>query len=73
MPIYEYTCQACAHTFSKRRAMRDADAPVDCPECGRDHAKRALSLFATTGGSQDRGATSACSGCSATSCGTCGH
>lgn len=76
MPIYEYTCQDCAHIFSKRRSMSDADAPIACPECGRDNAKRALSLFATTGASRDSGAAnmgSACSSCSATSCSTCGH
>ena len=32
MPIYEYGCQGCGHTFE--RLQKVSDAPIeDCPEC----------------------------------------
>jgi putative FmdB family regulatory protein len=77
MPIYEYTCKDCTHTFSKRRSMSDADAPIDCPICGSDQTNRGLSLFATVGASSSRTRTTAggggCSSCSGGSCSSCGH
>lgn len=78
MPIYEYKCQDCTQTFSKRRSMSDADAPIDCPTCGSDQTNRGLSLFATVGASSgSRTRTTAggggCSSCSGGSCSSCGH
>ena len=33
MPIYEYGCQRCGHTFE--RLQKVSDSPIDeCPECG---------------------------------------
>ena len=43
MPIYEYRCRACAHTFEA--LVRTGDAPA-CPACGVDDLERLLSLFA---------------------------
>ena len=77
MPIYEYTCQDCTQTFSKRRSMSDADAPIDCPTCGSDQTSRGLSLFATVGasrGSRTRTASGGgCAGCAGGSCSSCGQ
>ncbi|MGC9399758.1 MAG: FmdB family zinc ribbon protein [Anaerolineae bacterium] len=77
MPIYEYTCQTCDHTFSKRRSMSEADAPLACPVCGSEQTHRELSLFATVGADRSRavssvGGRSGCAGCTASSCSTCG-
>ncbi len=83
MPLYEYRCHDCGTSFKALRAMRDADAPIACPECGGEHTERQLSLFfsrvsrqgaragseavSTTSGSS----ASACSTCSASSCASC--
>ena len=34
MPIYEFKCEACGHTFEKLMEM-DAPKPRKCPECGK--------------------------------------
>lgn len=35
MPIYEYKCAACQHTFELTLSMKDNDVPKEspCPEC----------------------------------------
>ena len=41
MPIYEYGCEACGHTFE--RLQKVSDQPVkDCPECATDDAVKKL-------------------------------
>lgn len=75
MPIYEYTCQACNKQFSARRAMKDADAAIPCPDCGAEKAKRGLSKFFaknSSGSLSGAGGDSSCSSCSSSSCGSCG-
>lgn len=76
MAIYEYQCQDCGSQFEARRAMKDADAPIPCPECGGAQAKRGLSMFhsARAGGSSSLGASSSsgCGSCSSHSCASCG-
>jgi putative FmdB family regulatory protein len=33
MPIYDFACSACGHSFERLQKMSDAD-PTICPECG---------------------------------------
>ncbi len=79
MAIYEYRCDDCGAQFEARRAMRDADSPIECPECGSMHTRRGLSLFfSRSAGEKARvsagnGGGSACASCSASSCASCGH
>ncbi len=76
MPIYEYMCQECGARFDARRAMKDADAPIACPQCGTVKTKRGLSLFFASGSSNVSQATSGggCASCSSSSCASCrGH
>ncbi len=41
MPIYEYGCDICGHTFE--RLQKVSDSPVkDCPECGVEGAVKKL-------------------------------
>lgn len=75
MPIYEYHCQTCGGQFDVRRAMKDADTPIDCPTCGSGETQRGIStFFASSGGSPVKGAggSSSCGSCSASSCASCG-
>ena len=44
MPLYEYYCEPCNGIFEAIRQMRDAVAPVPCPDCDRD-APRIMSAF----------------------------
>ena len=36
MPIYEYKCNECEHTFDDYLSVSDRDKPLKqpCPECG---------------------------------------
>ena len=81
MAIYEYQCEDCGMAFEARRAMKDADAPVACPDCGGFHAKRGLSMFFSARSGGGSGAASlpsassgggGCASCSGHSCSSCG-
>ena len=42
MPIYEYECQACGHTFEALQKI--SDAPLRrCPECGKPKLTKLVS------------------------------
>jgi putative FmdB family regulatory protein len=41
MPMYEYACQDCEHTFE---ALVFDGEQVDCPECHSDKLERLLSV-----------------------------
>ncbi len=45
MPLYEYHCDSCESEFTKRRAIKEANAPIQCPECTSQKVTRKLSLF----------------------------
>lgn len=45
MPIYEYQCPGCGHSFEKLQKMSD-DPITDCPECGGDQVKKLVSQSA---------------------------
>ncbi|MGI9290796.1 MAG: FmdB family zinc ribbon protein [Gammaproteobacteria bacterium] len=42
MPIFDYSCQACGHTFDILQKL-GADPLSECPECGRNELKKLLS------------------------------
>ena len=42
MPIYEYQCTACRHTFDVLQKLSDAPL-VDCPECGAAQLRKLVS------------------------------
>ena len=37
MPLYDYACQKCEHTFEA--LVFEDEASVECPECHGDHAQ----------------------------------
>lgn len=45
MPIYEYECEACGHTFEAFQKMAD-DPLKDCPECKKAALKKLISASA---------------------------
>ncbi len=42
MPIYDYQCQSCGHTFDVLQRMSE-DLLKDCPECGKAELKKLVS------------------------------
>jgi len=42
MPIYEYKCEKCEHSFEKLVFSSDSEQ-VACPKCGDKQVKRLLS------------------------------
>jgi putative FmdB family regulatory protein len=42
MPIYEYQCDACGHTFETLQKV-SASPLTQCPECGADALKKLIS------------------------------
>ena len=42
MPIYEYRCSDCEHTFEKLQQLSDPD-PEECPGCGSGEVGRLIS------------------------------
>jgi putative FmdB family regulatory protein len=51
MPLYEFVCQGCGHTFETLVSFSQADQPQRCPKCAGRDSKRKLSSFAVSGGS----------------------
>lgn len=75
MPIYEYVCLDCGKRFEVLRAMKDADAPLNCEKCASEHTSRQLAVFyARSGGRVVAGGNGGgCAGCSGGACASCGH
>jgi putative FmdB family regulatory protein len=46
MPLYEYTCQKCDHSFE---ALVFGEEKVECPKCQTSKVERMLSLPARPG------------------------
>lgn len=42
MPIYEYRCSECGHTFERLQQISESD-PDQCPECGSSEVGRLIS------------------------------
>jgi putative FmdB family regulatory protein len=42
MPIYEYACKDCGHTFDTLQKM-GAEPLVECPECGKPELRKMVS------------------------------
>lgn len=39
MPIYDFACSACGHSFERLQKLSDADPSV-CPDCGKESVSR---------------------------------
>ena len=49
MPIYEYQCKKCGHSFERRLPLAKMTRTAKCPECGAPSPLQ-LSLFAVVRG-----------------------
>jgi putative FmdB family regulatory protein len=57
VPLYDYACQDCSHTFE---ALVFGEEPVECPECKGHKVERQLSLPARPPASSNGGLPTAC-------------
>ncbi len=62
MPIYEFRCRKCEHTFETLASMNEDGSGLNCPECGEPKPEKLLSIFSASG-----------TGSPAASGGGCGH
>ena len=72
MPLYEYTCVGCDHTFEKLRPITRMDDPAPCPDC-ENESERQLSVFASfsTSANGDTRAIAGGGGCCGSGGGAC--
>ena len=58
MPLFDFRCRACGHTFEALVRINAAGGgfppPAECPECGRPDLERMPSLFAATSAEKRR-------------------
>jgi len=47
MPIYEYKCTNCSHSFAKL-IRNNSELPTHCPECAAATLKKMFSTFSTS-------------------------
>lgn len=50
MPLYEFKCPKCKHTFDKIVRLADFDQPVSCEKCQKAVAERQISTGISGGG-----------------------
>ena len=62
VPIYEFSCLSCRHTFDVFGGYASRDERQICPQCEGTNTKALFSTFAVTG-KGDSAATSNSSGC----------
>ncbi|MEM7048307.1 MAG: zinc ribbon domain-containing protein [Acidobacteriota bacterium] len=66
MPLYEYACSECRHSFEVLQRIGDDGEGLSCPRCRADSVQRQLSTFAAHGGS---GSSQEAAGCGEPACG----
>jgi len=74
VPLYEFTCNACAHTFEELARMGSTGEGLNCPSCGKSPVTKRMSTFygrsSSGNGSYQEVAGSGCN-CGG-NCGSCG-
>lgn len=47
MPVYEYSCNACRHTFELLQSVNANQKETACPQCQTTNVSRLMSAFAS--------------------------
>jgi len=63
MPIFEYVCQNCGAKFEKLVLSSRRKTNLQCPQCGAEDVKKALSVCGAVSNTVGSGASSAAAGC----------
>lgn len=72
MPLYEYTCAACADDFTLLQSIHVQPGETACPACGSHDVSKRLSVFAPSvpsGGAAAGGCGPMGGGCAGGACG----
>jgi putative FmdB family regulatory protein len=65
MPIYEYKCNRCGHSFEQIVFPSDDESSFECPSCGKKDICRLISAFSCGSSESGSGLSgSVSSGCS---------
>lgn len=59
MPLYEYKCPECGHTFEVLQRMGEGADGLTCPRCQRPRPEKRFSTFASGSGSNTAAAAAA--------------
>ncbi len=68
MPLYEYRCSRCRHTFEILQSLGAGPQGLICPECGGGDLNKQFSTFAASTASSSTGAGA--SGCAVSGSGS---
>ncbi len=67
MPLYEYKCAGCRHSFEVLQSLGAGPDGLACPKCGGTELAKQFSTFAPSsaagGGTKAGAASAAASGC----------
>ena len=69
MPLFEYTCEACEHTFEVLVRNAQGKARIKCDACGSTEVRKLFSVFAASASGAGSGADGFAG---PTGCPTCG-
>ncbi|TMF85082.1 MAG: zinc ribbon domain-containing protein [Chloroflexi bacterium] len=63
VPIYEFSCLSCRHSFDVFGGYASRDERQVCPECESTNTRAMFSTFAVTGKSEASGVSPSAGGC----------
>jgi putative FmdB family regulatory protein len=55
MPIYEFQCRKCGHTFEQLVFASDKEEDIACPSCGKRDVCKLLSSFSCGSSASGKG------------------
>lgn len=58
MPIYEYRCRQCGHTFEAFQRVGADGSDLMCPKCNTSRPEKLFSSFASSGSAPSYGSSS---------------
>jgi len=67
MPIFEYNCCSCHHSFET--IVLSAREKVSCPKCESSAVEKQLSVFSSPGSQSEKTASTGGCGCTPQTCG----
>ncbi len=63
MPMYEYRCDSCSHTFERYSPGKSVKTGGVCVKCGKGEVKKVFSTFASNCSGSGEAAAPGPSGC----------
>ena len=51
MPLYEYKCRDCGHSFEILQRIGEGSEGLNCPSCGEEKLDKQFSTFASSASS----------------------